>query len=79
MRKKAKSKVTLTLNKPTYTGMCILNLSCWNKFEMKKIKDYHELYLKCDVSLLGDVFEKIRRNSLRIMDYVQVIIRAHQV
>ena len=29
------------------------------------MKDYHDLYLKCDVSLLGDVFEKIRNDSLQ--------------
>ena len=31
---------------------------------MKTIKDYHDLYLKCDVLLLTDVFEKFRNNSL---------------
>ena len=30
---------------------------------MKTIKDYHDLYLKCNVLLLADVFEKIRSNS----------------
>ena len=35
----------------------------WNKFEMKKMKDYHYLCLKCDVSLLADAFEKSRNNS----------------
>ena len=30
----------------------------WNKFEMKSIKDFHDLYLKCDVFLLADVLEK---------------------
>ena len=31
---------------------------------MKTMKDYHDLYLKCDVSLLADVFEKVRNDSL---------------
>ena len=34
-------------------------LNVWKKFEMKTIKDYDDLYLKCDVLLLADVFEKI--------------------
>ena len=40
-------------------------LKVWNKFIMKTIKDYHNLYLKCDSLLLGDVFEKFRNNSLK--------------
>ena len=32
---------------------------------MKTMKDYHDLYLKYDVLLLADVFEKIRNNSLK--------------
>ena len=32
---------------------------------MKTMKDYNDLYLKCDVLLLADVFEKIRNNSLK--------------
>ena len=44
-----------------------------NKSEMKKMKDYHDLYLKCDVTLLADVFEKFRLIASRIMDYIQVI------
>ena len=35
-----------------------------NTFEMKKMKDHHELYLKCDVLLLA-VFEKFRNSSLK--------------
>ena len=32
---------------------------------MKTLKDYHNLYLKCDNLLLADVFEKFRNNSLK--------------
>ena len=32
---------------------------------MKTMKDWHDLYLKLDVLLLVDVFEKIRNNSLK--------------
>ena len=38
-------------------------LNVWNKFEMKTMKDYHDLPLKCYVLLLADVFEKFRNNS----------------
>ena len=41
---------------------------------MKVMKDYDNLYLKCDVLLLADVFKKGRNNSLKTMGYVQVII-----
>ena len=29
------------------------------------MKDYHDLYLKCDILLLADVFEKVRNNTLK--------------
>ena len=38
-------------------------LKVWNKFEIKTMKCYNGLYLKCDVLLLA-VFEKFRNNSL---------------
>ena len=31
---------------------------------MKAMKDYYDLYLKCDVLLLTDMFEKFKNNSL---------------
>ena len=31
---------------------------------MKTMKDYHALYLHCEVLLLADVFEKSSNNSL---------------
>ena len=32
-------------------------LNVWKKFKVKTMKDYHGLYLKCDVLLLVDVFK----------------------
>ena len=32
---------------------------------MKTMKNYHNLYLKCDVLSEADVFEKFRNNSLK--------------
>ena len=32
---------------------------------MKRMKDYYYLYLKWDILLLTDVFEKFRNNSLK--------------
>ena len=29
------------------------------------MKDYHDLYLKCDVLLLADVFQEFRNSSLK--------------
>ena len=39
-------------------------LKVWNKFEMKTMKHYHNLYLKCNALLLTDVPEKIRNRCL---------------
>ena len=36
----------------------------WNAFKMKTMDDYHDLYLKTDVLLLADVFEKFIKTYL---------------
>ena len=35
---------------------------------IKMINYYHDLYLKCDVLLLADVFEKLSNNRLKNFD-----------
>ena len=40
-------------------------LNVWNKFGIKTMKYYHDLYLKCDVLLLADVFQIFINNSLK--------------
>ena len=40
----------------------------WNVFKMNKTSDYHDLYLKTDVLLQADVFEKFI--SLCLENYV---------
>ena len=45
-----------------------------DRFEMKTMKDYYDLHLKCDVLLLAVVFERFRNSPQEIMDYARVII-----
>ena len=37
----------------------------WEKFEMKSLGEYHDLYLKTDVFLLADVVENFRTVLLK--------------
>ena len=39
-------------------------LKVWDRCQMNMIKDYHDLYLKCDVLFFADVLEKFRNRSL---------------
>ena len=36
----------------------------WTVFECVSMADYHDIYLKCDVLLLTDFFEKFRATCL---------------
>ena len=37
----------------------------WQKFQCKNLGDYHDLYMKTDVMLLADVFEKYRSTCIK--------------
>ena len=45
------------------------SMSIFSRFRInlkkKKMKDYHDLYLKCDVWLLAGVVENFRNSSLK--------------
>ena len=36
-----------------------------NVFQMETMKDYRDLYFKCDVLIPVDMFEKFRSNSMK--------------
>ena len=40
-----------------------LILNVWKKFERETMKDYQDLYSKCNVLLLAGVFENFRNSS----------------
>jgi len=37
----------------------------WKTFNCKTMKDYHDIYLKCDGLILADIFEKFRETSIQ--------------
>ena len=43
-------------------------LNVWKTFKCTTFKDYHDLYMKTDVLLLGDVFENFRKVCLKIYE-----------
>ena len=69
-----KFKIELPSKEKFYSSLTVKKISdkeydqvlkVWNKFEIKMMKDHHDLYLKYDVLLLADVFEQFRNNSLK--------------
>ena len=46
----------------------------WDKFDIKDMGDYHDYYLKKDVLLLANVFEKFIDMCLKLMGLILVII-----
>ena len=63
-----KFKKELPSKETFYSSLTSINISdeeyehainVWNKFDMKTMKDYHELHLKYDVLFLADVFISI--------------------
>ena len=49
-----------SINKEDYDR----DINIWNVFEIKTLGEYHDLYLKTDVLLLTDVFEKFIKTYL---------------
>ena len=43
-------------------------LDVWNTFKMNTMGDYHDVYLKADVLLLADAFEKFIMSIMSIMN-----------
>ena len=54
--------------KKSYGHLSFKDLTCekiWDKFDMKNMGNYHDHYLKKDVLLLADVFEKFIDTCLK--------------
>ena len=57
---------------------CLVYEKIWDKFKMKNMGDYHDHYLKKDVLVLTDVFEKFIKTCLNYYDLIVVIILVPQ-
>ena len=54
-----------------------MNMNMFLRFrislKIKAIKDYHDLYLKCDFSLTADIFQKFRNNITNMIENEKTI------
>ena len=41
----------------------------WKEFKIKKLGEYHDLYVQCDTLLLSDVFENFRNKCTEIYEF----------
>lgn len=48
----------------------------WNEFGCTNMLDYHNLYLKCDVLQLADVFETFRNTAIKNTSSIQLTMLA---
>ena len=63
-------KINYLIKKPFYKSLknkhvnekdYLHTVKRWNNFQIKNMGDYHDLFLKTDVLLLPDAFEKIHQ------------------
>ena len=54
-------------------GEYVMCKKIWEVFDMKNMGNYHNQYLKKDILLLADVFEKFTDTCLKFMGLILVI------
>ena len=69
------NETTLPAKKQFFTNLNVEDITdanhidtkrVWEDFEIKKLGEYHDFYLKIDRLLLADVFENFRKMCLKI-------------